>query len=30
VCERVADLAMDLNFLQSCGTDSHGLSLLGR
>jgi hypothetical protein len=26
----VADLAMDLNFLQSCGTDSHGLSLLGR
>ena len=30
VCELVADLAMDLNFLQSCGTDSHGLSLLGR
>ena len=30
VCDRVAALASDLNLLHSCGTDSHGLSLLGR
>jgi predicted metal-dependent phosphoesterase TrpH len=30
ICERVGALATDLNLLHSCGTDSHGLSLLGR
>ena len=30
ICEHKAALALDLNLLQSCGTDSHGLSLKGR
>jgi predicted metal-dependent phosphoesterase TrpH len=30
LCEKVAQLALDLNLLMSCGTDSHGLSLRGR
>ena len=30
ICEHKASLACDLNLLQSCGTDSHGLSLKGR
>ena len=30
ICEHKAALASDLNLLQSCGTDSHGLSLKGR
>jgi len=30
ICEHKAALAFDLNLLQSCGTDSHGLSLKGR
>ena len=30
ICEHKASLAADLNLLQSCGTDSHGLSLKGR
>jgi len=30
VCGQVAGLCRDLNLLQSCGTDSHGMSLRGR
>ncbi len=30
VCQHVAGLCRDLNLLQSCGTDSHGMSLRGR
>ena len=30
ICEHKAALASELNLLQSCGTDSHGLSLKGR
>ena len=30
ICEHKAALASDLNLLQSCGTDSHGISLKGR
>ena len=30
ICEHKAALALDLNLLQSCGTDSHGISLKGR
>ena len=30
VCEAISRLCRDLDLLQSCGTDSHGLSLKGR
>jgi len=30
ICEHKASLATDLNLLQTCGTDSHGISLKGR
>ena len=30
ICEHKAALASDLNLLQSCGTDTHGISLKGR